>query len=100
MPSKPATLRLQIFIMSKDMATPDIGTTVKNLQEAERFAKAARKQVEAQIALVRQARDADPNWTDEEICEEICGSLSEKICKCDAPNDKHPYPCPARVLAK
>lgn len=69
-------VKLQIKVMSNDMASPNIGQVVNNLANSPAFAHVAKVKVQEYIETVRSSPDADPNWTDSQICEMILDSIS------------------------
>lgn len=70
-------IKLQIHVMSKNMASSDIGVVVTNIAHSTQFAREAKIEVEAYIAMTRSAKDADPNWTDDEICQMILDNIAK-----------------------
>lgn len=68
-------VKLQVRIMSRDMASSDIGKTINNLKDSPEFARQAKAKVQECISAVRSANDVDPNWTDDQICQMILDQM-------------------------
>lgn len=92
-----AKAKLLIYRMSQQMAIGGIYEAIANPKRMNRYVREAETFVAESIQQVRQAEDADPNWTDEEIAQMIVDRLIERVCRCQqAP---HLPTCPARKLA-
>ena len=71
-------VKLQIRIMSNDMASSDIGQVLNNLKDSSAFARQAKAKVQECISAVRSANDVDPNWTDDQICQMILDQMENR----------------------
>lgn len=73
------SVRLMIHIMSTDMIDRDIGKIINNIQNSPAFAHVAKVRLKEYIDTVRSAKHADPNWTDEQICEMIMEKIDAAV---------------------
>lgn len=73
-------LKLLIHIIAKNATHgKTTGETLEILKNDLRSSTLnAREELDRYIAVVRAAKDADQNWTEDEICQMIIDKLSEK----------------------
>ena len=76
-----AGVSLMIARMSASLSSeglPGIVTALQSPEALKAIATEAKQFVKDSIAAVRAAIEADPNWTDEQICQMIMDGLAEK----------------------